>query len=282
MITDQTETKKPEGKHWLSAKLVAEKTWCIDDHGGDNMYLVEGEDKALLIDTGNGYADLKTFMMNLTKLPVLVVNTHGHPDHVGGNFQFEQVYAHAIDFDLIGKFSGEAFHKDAVKRAMAENPDFISSFIKNNGEDYNLPELIPIEAGYVFDLGNRKLEIIEVPGHTLGSIVLLDSVNKLLFTGDNNNTVVWLFLDGCLPVEGYMQTLQKLNQRKSEFDTILPGHGEPLDNAIIDELILCAQGIVKGDCESEPYESFMGTQRKCSYKRVSIAFNPENIRYKIK
>lgn len=75
-----------ESESWFKTELIAEKVWRIDDHGNDNIYLVEGEDKALLIDNGLGVADLKKHVKTITQKPLIVVNTHGHPDQVGGNF----------------------------------------------------------------------------------------------------------------------------------------------------------------------------------------------------
>ncbi|HBZ20248.1 MAG TPA: hypothetical protein DEO60_03895, partial [Bacteroidales bacterium] len=82
---------------WFSLNEVASKVWVIGDHGADNMYLVEGADSALLIDTGLGTADLASFVKKLTSKPLIVVNTHGHPDHAGSNHQFRKVYVHSAD-----------------------------------------------------------------------------------------------------------------------------------------------------------------------------------------
>ena len=82
---------------WFSLSEVAPKVWVIGDHGADNMYLVEGADSALLIDTGLGTADLASFVKKLTSKPLIVVNTHGHPDHAGSNHQFRKVYVHSAD-----------------------------------------------------------------------------------------------------------------------------------------------------------------------------------------
>src|SRR5262245_39624199 len=72
---------------WFTAKQIANKTWLIDDHGIDNIYLLEGKDSALLIDAGFGLANLKSFVGQLTSKPLIIVNTHGHPDHAGGDWQ---------------------------------------------------------------------------------------------------------------------------------------------------------------------------------------------------
>ena len=261
---------------WFKTKLVAEKVWRIDDHGGDNIYLIVGDEKALLIDTGLGVADLAACVSDITNLPLLVVNTHGHPDHAGGNFQFPEIYAHPADFKLVEQFSSKNDHDGMVRSMIENNPGFEAIFLKDI-DDYKMPEIKPVTAGYVFDLGNRKIEVIETPGHTKGSIVLLDAENKLLFTGDNDNTLVWLFLDGCLPIESYLQTLQRLNQRSDEFDNIFPGHGDVIDKSFINEQIICAKNIISRECQGEKYESFAGSALLCKYKRAGIAYNPENI-----
>src|SRR5580765_436826 len=90
---------------WFSATKAGEGLWIISDHGSDNIYLVEGNDKAMLIDTGLGVARLSAFVKTLTTKPLIVVNTHGHPDHAGGDFEFKAVYANSADFSSIQSFS---------------------------------------------------------------------------------------------------------------------------------------------------------------------------------
>jgi glyoxylase-like metal-dependent hydrolase (beta-lactamase superfamily II) len=226
-----------QSRTWFSIKKIADNVWRIDDHGGDNMYLVVGDDKALVIDAGTGVADVAACVRSITCLPVMVVNTHGHPDHCGSDYQFKEVYAHQSDFNMIQSFCNENFHKGALKRAEEASPE-LSSLFAHDTSNFKMPELLPIQQGFMFDLGNRNLEVIEVPGHTQGSVCLLDAKNKLLFTGDNNNSLVWLFLKDCLPLEIYLQTLQALQQRSSEYTILLPGHGDPLDKEFIGKQII--------------------------------------------
>ena len=274
-----TKTSAEKNGSWFTVKQIADKVWRIDDHGGDNIYLIEGSEKALLIDTGTGTADLVECVKSITKLPVIVVNTHGHPDHVGGNFQFKEVYAHKMDFEMIGSFCNEGFRANSIERVLNESSEFASSIIKEV-ENFKAASLLPIHAGYTFDLGNRKLDVVEVPGHTKGSICLLDAENKLLFTGDNNNSLVWLFLEDCLPLESYMQTLENLKQLRGDFETMLPGHGEPLDKEFIDEQIICIKNILDGTCKGEPYKTFVNYAKVCSFKRARVAYNPDNLHVK--
>ncbi len=83
---------------WYFTREIAARAWLIGDNGADNMYLIEGNDSSLLVDTGLGVADLASFVKKLTSKPLIVVNTHGHPDHAGANYQFEKVYVYPADF----------------------------------------------------------------------------------------------------------------------------------------------------------------------------------------
>ena len=85
------------GQEFFKTSLIGEGIWSISGSANDQMYLVQGRDKALLVDTGMGVGDLAGLVRSLTSLPVMVVNTHGHPDHAGGNGGFDEVYLHPAD-----------------------------------------------------------------------------------------------------------------------------------------------------------------------------------------
>jgi glyoxylase-like metal-dependent hydrolase (beta-lactamase superfamily II) len=261
---------------WFTASEVAEKVWRIDDHGADNLYLVAGSEKALLIDTGLGVGDIMKVVRTLTDLPLIVVNTHGHPDHAGGNNQFAEVHAHPDDFGLIGFFSTP--EQKANMRAQATTGvEVPEDQLFREAEAATDTKLVPVTDGDAFELGGRRLEVISVPGHTKGGICLVEKNLRLLFSGDNNNTLEWMFLEHSMPLETYLGTLQALEAR-DDFDTLLPGHGGSLDKGFISEQIACLRSILDGTCQDEPYTSFAGTGRLCRHQRASIAYNPENLR----
>jgi glyoxylase-like metal-dependent hydrolase (beta-lactamase superfamily II) len=274
------ESAKPE---WFTSQKVADNVWCINDHGNDNIYLVIGTKKALLIDTGIGVGDLKSYANTLTNLPIVVVNTHAHPDHSGGNYRFNEIFIHPNDFKMADSYSDKDRMMGAAKSFSSSNPEF-AKFIDFNFDNYKQPKLVPIEEGFVFDLGDRKIEVIWVPGHTLGSICLLDRKNKQLFTGDNNNTHVWLFLDVSAPVEKYMQSLEHLMTYRKDFNKMFIGHGEPMGSDYLDEIHTCVDNILKGECNPQPYENGMkagfGEAVQCTYKRALVAFKPEYLHKK--
>ena len=244
---------------------MAEGVWTIVESAATpvNIYLVEGKDSALLIDTGYGYGDLKAYVKTLTQLPIIVVNTHGHGDHNGNNSQFSKIYAHSADFNMLNA----SYNKEKRKKAVA------------SGEAVAPPVLMPVKEGYIINLGDRKLEVIEVPGHTRGSICLLDTKNRILFAGDNTNSLVWLFLKDCTPLEGYLKSLQKVAKRSNEFDTIMPGHNEPLPTTFINDQIGCVKNILAGTCSPVPYNvgSFSAGAMLCAYNNAQVAYDPENL-----
>ena len=248
-----------------TATKVADRVWAIVESAATpvNIYLVEGKDSALLIDTGYGYGDLKAYVKTLTKLPLIVVNSHGHGDHNGNNSQFSKIYAHSADFNMLNA----SFNREKRKKAVAP------------GEVVAPPTLMPVKDGYIFNLGDRKLEVIEVPGHTRGSICLLDTKNRILFAGDNTNTLVWLFLKDCTPLEVYLKSLQKVAKRSNEFDTVMPGHNEPLPTTFINDQIGCVKNILAGTCSPVPYNvgSFSAGAMLCAYQTAQVAYDPQNL-----
>jgi hydroxyacylglutathione hydrolase len=238
----------------------ADKVWRIVENNTVNIYLVEGKDTALIIDTGYGTGDLKAYVKTLTKLPLIIVNTRGHGDHVGGDSQFSKIYIHPRDFEMINSKFKKGYGTEGIA-----NTDSMT--------------LVSVEEGYIFDLGERKLEVIEVPGHTHGSICLLDSVNKILFAGDNTNAIVWLFLKDCYPLEVYLRSLQKVHKHIDEFDIIMPGHNTPLDRTFIKEQIACVESILDGTCSPVPYNYSDFTKRAllCKYKTSEVAYDPNKL-----
>lgn len=259
---------------WYQSKEISPKVWIIDDHGADNMYLIVGTDSALLIDTGLGTADLASFVKKLTSKPLIVVNTHGHPDHVGSNYQFGKVFVHPADSSAARACNLPEARANASKNMTGGNAPLKEEIF--TGRSYNT-KLVAVGEGHLFRLGGRTLKVIDAPGHTPGEICLLDIENKLLFTGDNNNTLVWLFLQNCKPLREYLATLEKQAKKMSEFMTIFPGHGTPLPPDFINDQITCVKGILNNTLERKPYKSFAGNAMVAVYGRASVAFNPDNL-----
>lgn len=262
----------PTKSEWFKASEVAPNTWQIVDHGTVNVYLVLGRDRALLIDTGYGQANLRQYVRSLTSLPLTVINTHGHGDHTGADLQFGTVLAHPADFADI--------ERSAAAARAGKNPE--PKLPATERFDYAAHaqplELKPVKDGEIVDLGDRQLEVIATPGHTPGEIVLLDRQHQLLFAGDHINRLVWLQLRSCLPLEAYLASLEKLVARADEFTTIMPGHNEPFDRGVLTEKIACVKGILAGTLADEPYSNAHAPGRVAKFNRSSVVFDPQNLR----
>ena len=143
----------------------------------DNLYLIRGNNECLLIDTGCGIFPLKPIIEKfLNGKKLIVINTHSHFDHVGGNYEFDKVYIHKREKGIIAAPIDLKFLKES------------SSTIVNQCSNLNwiLPpvkQVIPLSGGELFDLGGIKVECIHSPGHSPGSISLFTDKNEL-FTAD--------------------------------------------------------------------------------------------------
>jgi glyoxylase-like metal-dependent hydrolase (beta-lactamase superfamily II) len=259
-------------EEWFTVKEIYSNVWVIDDHRAVNIYLTEGKDSALLIDTGIGAADLMSLVKKLTAKPLIVVNTHGHPDHSGGNYQFPKIYINAADTAAARKSATAASRAEAAKNMLRGATPGENEIYK--GEEKH-SAFVTINNGHVFDLGGRKIEVIVTPGHTPGSICLGDKENKLIFSGDNNNTAVWLFLPESTSLNIYLMSLRNLAARITEFKNLLPGHGIPKKSDFILDQIECVNSILNGRCIPATYNTFAGRASLCQFGRASVAYDPD-------
>lgn len=235
---------------YYRATEIAEKSWKIENACCESSYalcyLVEGRDYALLIDTILGIGNLKAFCETLTDKPIRLVNTHSHSDHVGGNFFFDHCYMHPRD---IGSFQDSiGIPKDKVlemarEMVLPEYRDLIG--LDDNFSDWHPMKVYPVSDGDVFDLGDRQLEVVEVGGHTLGSIVLIDHKTRIAYAGDACNGNTLLEFDNSLPVIAYLRALLHLKDHQAEFDMVYGGH-EIFDASIVDEGIETVAKVVAG------------------------------------
>jgi glyoxylase-like metal-dependent hydrolase (beta-lactamase superfamily II) len=272
-ISFLSEAQSADG--WFTAKQIADKTWLINEHGFDNIYVLEGRDSALVIDAGLGLADLKGFINGLTSKPLIIVNTHAHPDHAGGDWQFTKVFLGANDIDL-AKYYTEPKTLGYIRDSLFKIS--IPNSLRVTAPDSMQTVFSPVKEGAVFKLGGRNVEVIDAKGHTPGSICLLDVNTKFLFTGDNNNVVTWLFLKESLPLDIYLQTQKKLVSMKDKYGKIFPGHGGSLSVETLNDLIACTNLILTGKGELKPYTSFAGEAKSCSFGSVTIAFDPNKLK----
>lgn len=225
---------------WFVPYKVAEGVTAISEpHHFQEVisYLVEGEDKALLIDSGMGLGNIKPLVEFLTDKPITLVNTHAHFDHVGDNWRFPET--HLLDLpDYVKRLeSGDVFQADAENRT--------PEALWYNGEPWfdlktwhTKPcKVVPVSEGHVFDLGGRNLRIISTPGHTKDSIMLADDENKLLFTGDTiYPAAMYAYIEGPEMVPVYLSTVIKLAQQYTEY-TLFCSHNNPVwEGSVLTEI----------------------------------------------
>jgi glyoxylase-like metal-dependent hydrolase (beta-lactamase superfamily II) len=188
--------------------------WRIEENGV-RAFLIIGSEKALLVDSGFGTGNIKETVDSLTSLPVMLVNTHADRDHVGCNRLFEKAYMHPSEFDR--------YHQ---------------------GVGFDAP-VEPLWEGTRIDVGGRCFEVIVIPGHTPGSIALLDEENKVLFGGDSvQSGPIFMFGPG-RNLPAYRESMKKLNGMKNRFETIYPSHGTIPFHCDINDFVSGAEKVMQ-------------------------------------
>lgn len=177
-------------------------------------FLIVGEEKALLFDTGYGVANLKEAVDKITKLPLYVVNSHGHVDHSSGNFHFpDPCYMHRADLEVLHQHNTPEFRAIAMKSIQKIQRLFfwlnwipkdtdLECYYRTKAED----NFVFVDEGFTFNLGGVTAEVVEIPGHTPGSIGLLVKEKGIFFASDGINATVWLFLPESQKLSVYLQT----------------------------------------------------------------------------
>lgn len=257
----------------------------ITDLSGVHCFLVEGRDKALLIDTMTGLRGLPAFVTTLTDLPVEVALTHGHMDHAGGVFEFGRCYIHPADIPMLdGRTLPARVGYVRGQLPPGEAPE-ASAFVPDGSVEF-----VPLKAGDKLDLGGRVLEVLHVPGHTRGSLCYLDTASGDFFAGDacNNNTL--LMMDVSATIEEYLEALLALKERQGDIRRFYLFHGPSLqDKSCIDDNIQCCRDILAGTDDRVPVD-FLGRPGYLAKERTpgtfsrkdgrfgNIVYNPQQVR----
>jgi len=205
-------------------------SWRIED-GMVRCYLLEGAERALLVDTGMTLKNAREIAEGLTDKPLSLLNTHGDPDHIAGNGAFPEVYMHPAEEANYRAFNGPG-------------------------------EIVPVQGGDLLELGGRVLEVIELPGHTPGSIALLDRGRRVLISGDAIQDGGIFMFGPARDLRAYLKSLRALQKRAGEFDAVWPAHGSfPVSPEILVGLGVGAERILTGMATWSPAERFGTTIR---------------------
>lgn len=257
---------------------IDKNVWHICEYGFDSIFVVVGDKRAAVIDTGTGVCDLPAIIAQITDKPYDVYLTHGHVDHAGGMHQFEKVYLHEADFDAARSLNRE--ERLNYMNIMLSMCGGIYAVDENSlVDDTYDTELVAIKEGDIIDLGGRELEVFETPGHTPGALSILDHTSEIMFTGDSCNQNTLVARGGApalMEVEDERNTLgallesaKKLRDLRDagEFSRNYNGHVgyarwltfTPQAPAVIDDCITLCEGVMDGSIEPTEQPSFDGT-----------------------
>ena len=245
------------GDPWFEVYKVAADSYAIyEPHQSEEVisYLILGKQKAVLFDTGMGISDIKQVVTELTKLPIIVLNSHTHDDHVGGNWQFKTVYSMETKFSeqnakgsredaqaeiAPGEICGD-LPKDFEAKSYATKPWHISQYIHD---------------GDKLDLGGRVIEVLATPGHTPDAITLFDRANGLLFTGDTYYpATIWLYRPET-DLRQYAASVQRLAvlAQSEHIKLVLGAHNIPVvPPSVLPELVQAFADLRAGKAACKP------------------------------
>lgn len=246
-----------------------------------SMYLVEGDKKAALIDTGMGIGSLKEFVSSLTGLPVEVYLTHGHCDHAGGSSEFDTVYLNPRDFDLEKWHATKEHRIHDVFNGPGPVPEGVQEemFVPQRTAPY-----LPLEDNTTVDLGGVHVTFLPVPGHTKGILAPLVVEDRILIVGDALGEHTLLQFSESTSIETFKASLCALQEWASDFDRVLRFHGscESKKKIIPDSIELCDAILARKDAAipAEVHESkgLMARPEEHPGKEGNIIYNPEHLR----
>ena len=205
----------------IKVKQLNRHIYLLDDNGEATGYLVTGTKKAAVIDTMNGLEDVHKLVRTITDLPLILINTHGHCDHIFGNIYFDEAYINSVDIPIAME---QTSHKE------------FAEICSKTG--LSLPPFKPVSDKDTIDLGGLTLDVISLPGHTAGGICLLLNEDRILFTGDSINHHLWMQLEECLTLSSFYGNLKQIAFVKDKADFILHGHAQNFDSIkLYDELL---------------------------------------------
>lgn len=224
-------------KNWFTVDEIDSDTFAISEYKHweeTHCYLLCGETSAILIDTGLGVSNIKQVVNDLTALPVMVVTTHVHWDHIGGHKYFSNIAVYEAEKDWLSvKFP---IPLQVVKKNLTRLPcDFPLNFNINDYQVFQGKSQRIMHDGDCLDLGERKLFVIHTPGHSPGHCCFYEPKRKYLYSGD-------LIYKGCLDAfypttdpQLFYQSVMRIQEH--QINRILPGHHQlDIKNSLIKEI----------------------------------------------
>lgn len=286
---------------WFNVEEVESGVYAISEPGHVNSFVIEGSDRSLLLDTGLGIANIRQTVEGITSRPLMVVNTHHHFDHTGGNFLFPEISIHSSGVELLRRPVGD----DLPRSYMGYTEALLKAWDVYKLSDDRFFHLItkarlirplPLEfdphqyrilptrdikslaEGDRIDLGGRSLTVLYTPGHSPDTICLLDEANGLLFGGDTINTgPIYAHLPGSDLVQ-FARSTARLADTGLAYRRVLVCHFMRYDNepSLVHEIASGFDRVLNGqfdarenqDCLNEPV-------REVCFDNFSIFVPPE-------
>lgn len=239
------------------SKLLCPNTWLIQGDGC-NSYMVVGDEYGLVIDTGFAIANIQAYAQTLTDKPVkIAANTHGHFDHTGGNGWFERVY-----------MSAKALETAKIPYPSKESNKYPWDYLVTIIGDHDK-----------IALGNREIEVIEIPAHAPSSVAFLDRQEHILFTGDevDHHVMLYWMQDEPQPtVEQHAQNMEKLLKDRKAFDFICAGHEQVLgDASLVEDYLEHDCRIMAGLMEGE--QMTIGPEAPKDFRMYQLEFKRASV-----
>ncbi|MDA7568868.1 MBL fold metallo-hydrolase [Emcibacteraceae bacterium] len=236
------------GNSWFEVYKVTDKTYAIYEPFQWQeaiSYLLLGSDNALLVDTLQGVGDLKSVVDQLTNLPIIVMNTHSHYDHVSSNYQFETIYGLDTPYtagNAKGHSNadiGSSMTMDTIWKNLPEEFD-ITIY---ESKAYEIDKFV--NDGEIIDIGSREIQVIFTPGHSPDSVILVDKANRMMFTGDTFYPAPIYVYSETTSLEDFFITSQIMFGYRNDVDYLMPGHNETMQPAsYLDELRAATMAVI--------------------------------------
>ena len=215
----------------IETTQVMDGVFVLMDRAGSCSDLVIGKHEALLFDTCTGVDDLYGAVRKLTDLPLRVLNSHGHFDHIGGNAQFDRASLHPEDMPILNRYSSDQLA--AWRRTLACMGEEEVPIVPAGKWGNTVP--LDYES---FDLGGLPCRIVPLKGHTRGSVGVLVPSLRLLLAGDALSPIMLLIFANHMSREDQRQTI--IQAMDLEFEKFLTGHDRRLlDKKLLSSMLRC-------------------------------------------
>jgi len=212
---------------------ITDQVYILKDRAGCCANLVIGKEKALLFDTCTGADNMLEAVRKITSLPLLVIASHGHFDHIGGSIYFDEVFMKKEDFSLFEEYSNEiitGWIKDMC------GPDKEEDYTYDCKEWKQFSSL-DFER---FDLGDMECEVISLPGHTIGSVGIYIPNLRILLSGDALTPIMCMLFSNHMSLDIQYHTLEKV--QKMDIDYYLTSHHNyKMDKSLVGHMMECIE-----------------------------------------